>query len=167
MGIDLDELSTLAARMDNTGLTLLAPLVRDAVAEIRGLRAEIAGAMNLLEKSGIVPDCDDAEDCLLLRIAMICDQEAWARQERDESLARPAVPPWTREKPTEPGWYWQRHAGWTADHHRGIVRIWRTWDGDFSGPSRLHVHGNTDIPDGFEWSGPLPEPAGGWTGSRA
>lgn len=51
------------------------------------LRRELAEAMDVLEKRGVVPDCDPAQDSLSVRIQMICDQEAWARQERDDVLA--------------------------------------------------------------------------------
>lgn len=50
---------------------------------------------------------------------------------------RPAPLAWTREKPTEPGWYWIRLQG----------RVYTKWASD-----------RTFWPDGAERAGPIPEP---------
>jgi hypothetical protein len=63
---------------------------------------------------------------------------------------RPAAIEWTREKPTEPGWYWGVGA-WPVEAPR-IVAIRRNPDGE------LRADGY-DVPDGALWCGPLKPPA--------
>jgi hypothetical protein len=78
---------------DRTAKVLVAEVdrLRAELAACRAAReaatAEIADALNTLEERGIVPDGEEADDTLSARILMACDQEAWARQERDEALS--------------------------------------------------------------------------------
>uniref|UniRef100_A0A6M3LFR8 Uncharacterized protein n=1 Tax=viral metagenome TaxID=1070528 RepID=A0A6M3LFR8_9ZZZZ len=59
---------------------------------------------------------------------------------------------WTKERPTVPGWYWQK-------------RVWPTWD---SGPNEIvylriyrgklcQQNWEPDW-DNYAWAGPIPEP---------
>lgn len=65
---------------------------------------------------------------------------------------------WTREAPTEPGWYWHRNEG-------GEDSVAQVYDEDYkTGPARLRVEFiGYDVPSriedvGGEWSGPIPAP---------
>jgi hypothetical protein len=60
---------------------------------------------------------------------------------------RRSVPPWTKDRPTVPGWYWCRD-----DYGCNVVEI--------DGSLRAHFQAMVwpGIPDDWEWSGPLPSP---------
>jgi len=53
---------------------------------------------------------------------------------------------WTKNKPTEPGWYWYKRMGGDVD----IVYV--RWYG-----KKLCIM-NWEIADDAEWAGPIPEP---------
>lgn len=86
-----------------------------------------------------------------------------------ELRARPAIPPWSRGRPTEPGWYWAMGEGrWTGDPVGPfVVEASRNeWTGDFT-ISGLHstvdveFSGPICVPDGPRPVPPGPEPKGG------
>lgn len=105
MSVDPDELDTLATKLEHAGLGLLAPLVREAVAEIRRHRAG---------------------------------------------------PRWTRERPTEPGWYLIR-LKYDSSRSRHLARVVR----DQRGRPLLACDGaGPESPEDCWFAGPLPEPAG-------
>jgi len=78
-----------------------------------------------------------------------------------ERLSPLAIPPWTTDKPTTPGWYWWsskpslRHNDHMIDevdeHHDG--ELWLMNDGGSCMPV-------ADTPDDWLWSGPIPRPPG-------
>ena len=55
---------------------------------------------------------------------------------------------WTKEKPTEEGWYWKRD-------YNGIDIVFVRWY------ARKLCITNWEIPDDVEWAGPIPEPKEG------
>lgn len=66
--------------------------------------------------------------------------------------ALPRRLPWTKEKPTEPGWYWH------DKNMPSIVRVVKPSSGRMF-YCVLGYHGQCDVlDDDGEWAGPIPEP---------
>lgn len=91
--------------------------------------------------------------------------------ELTELRSRPAIPPWSRERPTEPGWYWRRANGdefvTEVENHGydGRLAYQCGWYVDRSGGGAQWAWTDPEDDDLAGWSGPLsmppePEPKG-------
>lgn len=93
------------------------------------------------------PECFGYDDLAMLREAVAELREL-----------RAAVPRWTKEKPTVPGWYWAWHpTPWDAPAFPPqIVEIRRG-----TLPDKFVVQGHMVAwpPAGWEWCGPLAPPS--------
>jgi hypothetical protein len=63
---------------------------------------------------------------------------------------------WTRDKPTQPGWYWWRIEGSMEPTHCCVVHVstrGQRWY--VEGLDKTEIHMGSDPYDGGEWQGPI------------
>ena len=115
--------------------------------------------------SGTIQRLCQATGGEVIGLTLEADSTAWPRKiwygvgidliEPDAPAEPPAPPPikWTRDTPTEPGWYWMR-----GDMYDDPVRLWRTGKSGLMMQCRSGGMICVDTLPGIEWAGPLQEP---------
>lgn len=82
--------------------------------------------------------------------------------EWDRQFRQPAPLPWTKDLPTEPGWYWHSVCCWAGKSHEGPVAIKVEKDGDMMVAWAPYMDYTTPVRDEGTfpglWQGPITPP---------